>query len=532
MPHGCGLDAATFECEVSQTMTKNTSFTWQIEAATQARSGALAELVAVFARRGDVIALEGDLGAGKTTWARAFIRAMIADAEAEVPSPTFPLQQVYDGARSSVSHFDLYRLDSADGLIELGFDDALQTGISLIEWPDRAAGHLPADLLTIVIAETRLTDTRNISLIGCGHWAERLERLADISGFLGRAGWSDAHIAYLQGDASARRYARLRRGEGTAILMDAPRQPDGPAVRDGMPYSRIAHLAEDVRPFIAIDQALRRAGLSAPEIFAYDEQRGLLLLEDLGDGVYGAELAAGRDQGTLWRAAVDVLIELRRVPRDARQPDGSVYMLPRFDRAALEIEVDLLLDWYWPEIKGRAAEPAERTEFRLLWSPVIDRLMSLPPGWFLRDVHSPNLLWLPQRSGVARVGIIDFQDALAEHFAFDLASLLQDARVDVPAALEVQLLNYYCATVARNEPGFDQSTFRAAYAAFGAQRNTRLIGLWVRLLRRDGKPGYLQHMNRTWRYLERNLAAAELTSLRAWYDRNFTIEERTRRIEP
>ena len=314
--------------------------------------------------------------------------------------------------------------------------------------------------------------------------------------------------------------------------MDAPRQPDGPPVRDGKPYSRIAHLAEDVRPFIAIDRALRAAGFSAPEILAADVAAGLLLLEDLGDRVFGVEMRGATPQATLWRAAVDVLVEMRRMPRGVDPPigDGTAHRLPRFDRAALEIEIDLLLDWYWPEVKGTAAPTTTRAEFHALWSPVLDRLMALEPGWFLRDVHSPNLIWLPERVGLQRVGLIDFQDALAEHFAFDLASLLQDARVDVPAELEAELFDHYCAVVTAREPGFDRAEFTAAYAAFGAQRNTRLIGLWVRLLRRDDKPQYLQHMARTWRYLARNLAHPDLAALSAWYDTNLGVDVRARPI--
>jgi aminoglycoside/choline kinase family phosphotransferase len=161
---------------------------------------------------------------------------------------------------------------------------------------------------------------------------------------------------------------------------------------------------------------------------------------------------------------------------------------------------------------------------------VLDRLLALPGGWFLRDYHSPNLIWMPERAGLAKVGILDFQDALNEHFAFDLVSLLQDARVNVPEALERELLDYYCEQVAMREPSFDHGAFMAAYAAFGAQRNTRLLGLWVRLLRRDGKPGYLQHYPRTWGYLERNLRHVTLAPLAAWYERHFSQAERARRI--
>jgi len=289
-----------------------------------------------------------------------------------------------------------------------------------------------------------------------------------------------------------------------------------------------------VRPFVAIGGVLRASGLSAPEVLNADLDAGLLLVEDLDDRLYGREIAAGTSQAELWRTAVDALVHLRSVPvpRQLALSDGSTYALPRRDRAAFEIEIDLLLDWLWPELKGGPVPETVRTEFRALWAPALDRLLALPGGWFLRDYHSPNLVWMPERDGVARVGILDYQDALDEHFAFDLVSLLQDARVDVPEELERELFDYYCDQVAAREPDFNREQFASAYADFGAQRNTRLLGLWARLMRRDGKPHYLQHYPRTWGYLARNLRHVTLAPLAAWYGRHFPELERTRRLAP
>jgi aminoglycoside/choline kinase family phosphotransferase len=360
-------------------------------------------------------------------------------------------------------------------------------------------------------------------------------RVEQMMTFTQASGFGAARPAFLQGDASRRTYARLHQdGRPTVMLMDSPRQPEGPPVRDGRSYSQIAHLAEEVRPFVAIGNALRRAGFSAPEVIAHDLDRGFLILEDLGDLTYGAALAAGYSQAELYRAATDILIAMRSMPpgHDLPVPDGSTYALPHFDRAALEVEIDLLLDWYWPEVKGAAVQAGVRTEFHRLWSPVIDRILAEPPGWFIRDFHSPNLLWLPERRGLARVGMLDFQDALAESSAFDLLSLLQDNRIEVPAALEAELLDYYCTEVTARERTFDSAHFRSIYAAFGAQRHTRIVGLWVRLLRRDGKPGYLKHMAKAWDYLARNLKHPDLSTLRAWYDTHLPPGLRSQRIVP
>ena len=482
-------------------------------------------------RIGDVIALRGELGAGKTTFARALIAALLGDRGAEVPSPTFSLSQAYITPRLTITHYDFYRLEAADEADELGFEEATATGAAIVEWPERVAALLPPSRYEIELAETADPAVRRVTVRGLGEAAVHVRRIGELLAFLdGQPRWRGAHIAYLQGDASTRAYARLSTDGGTVLLMDAPRQPDGPPIRDGKPYSRIAHLAEDmVRPFVAIGAILRGAGLSAPEVVAMDLAKGLLLVEDLGDRAFGSEIAAGRvAQTELWRTAVDALITLRGVPVPASLPlpDGTSYMLPRRDRDAFEIEIELLLDWYWPALKGEPVPRGVRAEFSALWAPVLDRLLDLPGGWFLRDYHSPNLIWLPERKGIARVGIIDFQDALNEHFAFDLVSLLQDARVTVPQELEAELFAHYCAEIAKSEPAFDRAAFAAAYADFGAQRNTRLLGLWARLLKRDGKPQYLQHIPRTWGYLARNLRAPALAALQAWYDRHFPPDVR------
>jgi aminoglycoside/choline kinase family phosphotransferase len=341
----------------------------------------------------------------------------------------------------------------------------------------------------------------------------------------------EARIRHLMGDASTRTYARLAQAGTTVLLMDAPQQADGPPIRDGKSYSRIAHLAEDMaRPFAAIAGVLRAAGLSAPEVLASDFAHGLLLVEDLGDRLFQTEIAAGTPQRLLYRRAVDVLLKLRSVPVPAAMTlaDGTAYRLPRRDRAAFEIELELILDWYWPAVKGAACPEPVRAAFHGAWSGVLDHLMTLPGAWFLRDFHSPNLIWLPERTGVASVGVLDFQDALNEHAAFDLVSLLQDARIDVAEALERELFEYYCAEASAREPGFDRAGFALAYAMFGAQRNTRLLGLWVRLLERDGKPHYLKHVPRTWGYLARNLSNPALSALAAWYDRHFPPSLRDR----
>jgi N-acetylmuramate 1-kinase len=496
------------------------SAAWRLDDVDLKRLDILASRAALSIKSGDVITLSGPLGAGKTTLARMLVTHL--GGEGEVPSPTFALMQRYETPRLVLCHCDFYRLDPGE-LDELGLDDALSEGTLLIEWPERAGDWLPADRLDIALEETASPDTRRVVLTGHGDWGPRLARLESVAAFLDGTSYADADAAYLQGDASARSYARLAGQERDAILMNAPRQPDGPPIRDGKPYSAVVHLAEDVTPFVAVADALRHRGFSAPEIYAFDLEKGFILLEDFGNRVLGAEMNQGTDQATLWGAAVDVLLALAAKPPAASLAiEGhGPYALPAFDAEAMLIEATLIIDWLWPALHGKATPEALRREFEALWRPHLAQAAPADPGWVLRDYHSPNLMWLPEREGIRRVGLLDFQDALSGPLAYDLVSLLQDARLDVPEALERAQLDRYCAARNAQSEAFSDNDFRTLFATLGAQRNSKILGIFARLAKRDGKRGYLAHIPRVARYLERDLAHPALSDLRAFYARAF-----------
>lgn len=503
-----------------------TSDTITLDVPDAAALSLLAALVAVKARAGDTFALHGDLGAGKTTFARAFVRAALDDPLAEVPSPTFSLLQSYDAPRFTIRHFDLYRLTDPLELDDIGFADDTGEAVTLVEWPERAGGQMAEPHIAVRIVEPAdAPDTRHVSIIAAGEAASRMGRIAPlyclVLSYFGATGREGLRVSYMQGDASARAYARVTTGNGgdSFIVMDSPRQPDGPPIRDGLPYSRIAHLAEDIVPFLAIGDTLRRAGLSSPRCFATDADGGVALLEDFGGGVFRAEGVDREDQAALWTAAVEVLLALReaKLSSTAMSDDGLRHTLPDYDLRAMQIEVELLPDWYLPLATGQAADPAIRADFVALWQAHLAGLDATERGWVLRDFHSPNLLWLPERAGARRIGLIDFQDALIGHPAYDLVSLLQDARLDVPDDLERTLLALYLEHAFGSAASAEAERFRAAYALLGAQRNTKILGIFARLAVRDGKRQYLAHIPRIRRYLARNLAHPALLSLAAWY---------------
>src|SRR5438477_4279653 len=467
----------------------------------------LAMDVAAILAPGDLVTLSGDLGAGQTTFARALIRHLAGDPGLEVPRPTFTLVQAYPLARLPVVHGDLYRVNAPEELTELGFNEAAEDAAVLLEWPDRIGDRLPADRLDIAfgLAPRLGLNARHAQITGHGGFAPRARRLEPVRRFLDEVGFADAAREYIQGDASTRSYERLTAGTRRAVLMNAPRRPDGPPVRNGLAYSAIAHLAEDVKPFVAMARALKARGLSAPELYAADLADGLLIIEDLGT----EPVASGNPPGPIeerYAAAVDLLVALHREPLPASLPVApSVdHRLPPYDLDALLIEAELLVDWYIPH-RGSAVSAVAKAEFATLWRAALARAAQAPATWVLRDFHSPNLMWLPDREGIARVGLLDFQDALAGPPAYDLVSLLQDARVAVPETLEVTLLGRYAKARHAADNDFDVTAFIELYATLGAQRATKILGIFARLDRRAGKPQYLRHMPRVCRYLRRSL---------------------------
>lgn len=482
----------------------------------------LAADLALLLEPGDLVTLSGDLGAGKTALARALIRRLADDPAIAVPSPTFTLMQNYALPRFPLIHADLYRLSGSGELAELGFDDLPEEAVVLLEWPDRAAGVLPADRLDIALTlmPQQGLEARNARLTGYGRFAPRTERFAALRRFLEQSGYAEARRERMQGDASTRSYERLTLGGQPFILMNSPPRPDGPPVRDGKPYSAIARLAEDVKPFVALANGLRGRGLSAPEIFVADIEDGFVVLEDFGSELF----VAGDPPAPIearYTAAVDALLSLHGYSVTETLPvvSGVDYAIPHYDLDAFLIEAELLLDWYLPRWNATISDTARAT-FNALWREALTPVLAAEPTWVLRDFHSPNLLWLAGRRGTERVGILDFQDAVIGPAAYDLASLLQDARVTVPEMMELSLLGRYASARQAGDPDFDSPAFVRSYATLAAQRASKILGIFSRLDRRDGKSQYLRHMPRIWAYLQRSLEHPSLAPLAGWYSVN------------
>ena len=311
--------------------------------------------------------------------------------------------------------------------------------------------------------------------------------------FLAAHGWDGAEIRPLAGDASFRRYFRVHRGPETAVLMDAPPEH------------------EDVGPFLTVAGHLLDRGLLPPRPLAVDRARGLLLLEDFGDNRVGPLLQREPErERAIYESAVDILAELARAPAPAD--------LARYDDAAMAREVLLFTDWYAPAVSLEAQPEGFLAAWRASWGGICDAVATRPV-LVLRDYHADNLMVLPDRP---ELGLLDFQDALAGHPAYDLVSLLQDARRDVPRDLEEAMIERFVAALGI----VDADRFRADYEILGAQRNSKILGIFTRLWKRDGKPHYLALQPRVWGHLERNLRHPALAAVRDWYDANVPTPQR------
>ena len=346
-------------------------------------------------------------------------------------------------------------------------------------------------------------------------------RTAERARFIDAAGWGDAVVTAFPGDASTRRYFRLSRGTDSAVLMDAPVQAEGaacppdatPEERAMIGYNALARLAgPNLAAFAGLSSELTARGFSAPRILSADMAGGFLLLEDLGDRLFVHAIKQGEDEATLYEHAIDTLAAIYRASFPGRlEAHGSQWPLLDYDAPALGAETGLFLDWYATHRSATVSDTA-RSDWDAIWGELFARLDVHAAGPALRDFHAENLLWLPERNGPAKVGLLDFQDALFAHPAYDLVSLIEDARRDVDPALATPLKRRFMDKTGLS----DADAFDTAYAVLGAQRNAKILGIFIRLAQRDGKPKYLDFLPRVARHFVRDLSHPELAALKRW----------------
>jgi N-acetylmuramate 1-kinase len=352
--------------------------------------------------------------------------------------------------------------------------------------------------------------------------------------FLAAHGLADAVRQPLSGDASTRAYERLHPPGGPSLIfMDqppkaetAPCPPDaGIEERRALGFNAAYRLAAGrVDAFVACARYLKDLGLSAPTIIAFDAAAGLAVLEDLGDGLFALEIDAGADEALLYDAAIDALVTLHAAtpPPEMLGGEDAVWPLLTYDDLALTMASDLFVEWL-PKLRpALTLDDAAIAAWEAAWTPIRRRAETGADVFCHRDYHAENLIWLPDRQGAARVGLIDFQDAVKAHRVWDLSMLLHDARRQVTPEREAAALERYLAA----HPGLDRQTFLADYHALGALNVARIIGIFARLVTRDGKPKYESFLPRLWAYLDSCLADPALTDVRAWFDAHVPPEAR------
>ena len=352
--------------------------------------------------------------------------------------------------------------------------------------------------------------------------------------FLQAQGLGEARRQPLSGDASTRAYERLWPAEGPSlILMDQPPALEtrpcpplaSPAEREALGYNALARLAAGrVDAFVAVADWLVAQGLSAPRVIAADAGLGLAVLSDLGDDLFANLIASGTDERLLYMAAIDGLVVLHETlpPTELPTRDGGAWPLLDYDQVALKVASDLLVEWLPKLIPELTFSPGDVMVWDELWAPILKVGVAGATVFCHRDYHAENLIWLPDRQGAARVGLLDFQDAVRAHPAWDLSMLLHDARRQVSPELETLALDRYFAA----RPQLDRGAFMIDFHRLGALNICRILGIFARLVTRDGKPRYRAFMPRLWEYLDRCLADPALGDLRAWFDRNVPISAR------
>ncbi len=313
------------------------------------------------------------------------------------------------------------------------------------------------------------------------------------------------------------------------MLMDQPRNSEAASCppdaseedRRRLGYNAMARLAgPDCRPFAAVSEFLRQQGFSAPEIIAHDYGTGFLLIEDFGNGRFADLILKGRNERPLYEAAIDVLVRLHQAeaPAYLPVPGSSPLTLLAYDALAMRTEVQLLLEWFYPAATGATISEEAGLQFKDAWNEALKQLQFDRPVMVLRDFHAENLMWLERSGGESNAGLLDFQDALAGSGAYDLVSLMEDARRDVSTELADEMFGRYVGKRRVLDNKFDEESFRFSAALLAAQRNTKIVGIFARLWKRDGKPRYTQFLPRMWRYLERDLSHPALRLLKTWFD--------------
>ena len=469
----------------------------------------LAKELTPLLNEGGVMTLNGQIGAGKTALAKLVIHDLTQVPLEDIISPTFNLYHTYNKDNLEITHYDLYRIESEIELLEIDLNEAFTDKICIIEWADRFKDLLPKDRIEVTI--TCLKNERLYKINPLGKFKDVVKNWAKIENFLSDLDINFTELQRLRGDASKRKYYRVKNLDNTMILMDATQESDmksktGPT--DG------------INDFIKIQEYLDSIDVRVPKLIARNKHDNIILEEDLGEYSY-TDMLTKENYVELYNPAIKTLIHISNInhPKNI-STNSNPHYLREFDLDTYLNEAEIFIDYYWPFIHGKQCNADKKKEFRDIMVGVYSNLTN-DKTLMLRDFHSPNLLFLENENGYRKCAVIDFQDALFGHPLYDLVSLTNDARITIDEYQEKYLIELYKKDFPFNNFQFDSLSFMQQYHILGVQRSIKILGIFARLAILEANQNYLVHMPRIICYFKRIMQSGSIQALACWLNQNF-----------
>ena len=457
--------------------------------------------------KGDLLALNGEIGSGKTTLTKHLINYLTATRIDEINSPTFNLCQTYSNEDLIISHYDFYRLDYLQEIEELDINDSIKNNFTIIEWANKFSSILPKDHIEIQIDNK--SDKREYKILFHGEYAKKIAGHKNRLSFLSNSNLNIKKITNMRGDASKRKYYRVNDGTETFVLMDA--------LEDSINKTATSKTITD---FIIFRQYLEDIGLRVPKIYEFDIQKQLILEEDLGLTTYDELYSKLSFQDLINPAIESLLILVHSNYKNINDLDGKAFKPQNFDEKVFINESKIFIDYYWPYVKNSICPEEEKYEFLSIIEKIYSDL-STDKTLVLRDYHSPNLHYLQNEKGHKKCALIDFQDALLGHPLYDLVSLAQDARFTISEDQERYIIDTFKDKFLFNDFQLSKSSFNEQYKILAIQRSLKILGIFARLSLLEGKNNYIIHMPRVLNYIRRSMDCSLLNNLTHWLKINF-----------
>ena len=468
---------------------------------------AFVKYIAPIFEKGDLLALNGEIGSGKTTLTKHLINYLTATRIDEINSPTYNLCQTYSNEDLIISHYDFYRLDYLQEIEELDINDSIKNNFTIIEWANKFSSILPKDHIEIQIDNK--SDKREYKILFHGEYAKKIAGHKNRLSFLSNSNLNIKKITNMRGDASKRKYFRVNDGKENFVLMDAS--------EDSIKKNTTSKTITD---FIIFRQYLEDIGLRVPKIYEFDIQKQLILEEDLGLTTYDELYSKLSFQDLINPAIESLLILVHSNYKNINDLDGKAFEPQNFDEKVFINESKIFIDYYWPYVKNSICPEEEKYEFLSIIENIYSDL-STDKTLVLRDYHSPNLHYLQNEKGHKKCALIDFQDALLGHPLYDLVSLAQDARFTISEDQERYIVDTFKDKFLFNDFQLSKSSFNEQYKILAIQRSLKILGIFARLSLLEGKNNYIIHMPRVLDYIRRSMDCSLLNNLTHWLKINF-----------